>query len=319
MILLINKFSKPVKYSLLHSLKRRLRFKNRLNNGPAVVACNLTKELSRRRDLCWDYCFQDYPCNESVDIMWVVNDRGDLRWAIENKERAGVRELWAGPNLVTVPLEEEGIITHGKIDKIIQPCAWTKNLYDYLVPGLGQKIAVWPAGTDLDFWTSDENNLKKSFLIYNKGHDLLAESIKAWFREQRINYDVVTYGSYSIKEYKFKLNKSLGMIWLSKTESQGLALLEAMAMGVPALCLHNTLWTYTSPELNRQFAFNAASSAPYFSEQCGMFFNGLGHFCHTAFYDFRDQLPRYKPREFLTSNNLTVGTSLNHIFGSDKA
>lgn len=101
--------------------KRFLSTLNQSTGGPTIVVKNLLKELEMRHNVYWDICFKDIPKNISMDIMGVVNNTDDLQWAINNKDKIGAKELWAGSNLVVVPQESEGILNSDEINKIIVP------------------------------------------------------------------------------------------------------------------------------------------------------------------------------------------------------
>jgi glycosyltransferase involved in cell wall biosynthesis len=281
-------------------------------NGPAVVFENLIKELEQTPDIVWDLCIPESPPAGKIDIMWVVNDVIDLAWAVQVKSFLKVKELWAGPNLVVMPEESGGILTHPFVDKVIVPCQWVGDLYSQ-TPGLGDKIVIWPVGVDLEFWQPSGKDSHDTFLIYNKFNDRLAGKIAGWFEKQAISHQIITYGQYQIGEYKAQLEQAKGLIWLSRTESQGMALLEALAMDVPVLCLENVYWKHYSPNLKKFFTYSSASSAPYFSEQCGIFFKNFKEFSCQVFTEFNKMLLYFQPRNYLVENNLVVGKSLIKI------
>ena len=49
------------------------------------------------------------------------------------------------------------------------------------------------------------------------------------------------------------------MVFLSQSESQGLAVLEALSMNVPVLAWNPGAATYDSPELKRSFSLESSS------------------------------------------------------------
>jgi hypothetical protein len=300
------------KQTYLKQERRDLDKANIRKNGPAVVFENLIKELELTPDIKWDLCIPKLPPTGEIDIMWVVNDITDLAWAVQTKSSMDVRELWAGPNLVVMPEESNGILTHPHIDKVIVPCQWVGDLYSRS-PKLRNKIVIWPVGIDLEFWQPGNKAIKDTFLIYNKFNDKLAEKIACWLGKQAISHQIITYGQYQISEYKTQLEQAKALIWLSRTESQGIALLEALAMNVPVLCLENTYWKYYSPNLKKTFIYSAATSAPYFSELCGVFFKDFTDFRRKFYSEFTTRLSYFQPRNYLIKNQLVVGTTLTRI------
>lgn len=309
----------PIKFFGVDTIKRkfwlRRRFFSSLDDvagGPRVVAENLLKELDMRRDIYWDLCFRHAPKNQRIDIMWVVNNVDDLRWAIVNKERVRVKELWAGPNLVVVPQESGGILNAPGIDRVIVPCEWVKELYERESSDLGGKIQVWPVGIDTEFWypSKMQNKENGNILVYNKGQDDLCMKLMSVIkRHGRVN--VIKYGEYTPKEYKQALDDATFMVWLSQSESQGLALLEAFSMNVPVLAWDSREVNYYSADLKKEFIISNVSSCPYFSSQCGLKFESVEELENKLVeFSYKIRESEFTPRKYLFDANLVVGRTL---------
>lgn len=319
MIIYIN--SEPIKFCGIDKIRRRLWRKrrffltlNQTGRGPSVVAGNLLKELKMRQDIYWDICFREIPKNKSISIMWVVNNVDDLRWAIANKEKVGAKELWAGPNLVVVPQESEGILNSDEIDKVIVPCKWVKEVYERESPDLEGKIYVWAAGVDVEFWSPLNIEKKEdNILVYNKSQDDLCMKLLPSLKQYgKVN--VIKYGEYTIKEYKQALDDVAFLVWLSRSESQGLALLEALSMNVPVLAWDSGQWNYYSQELKRELVYHTASSCPYFSSQCGLKFKSIEEFENKLIeFKYKIKKSEFMPRKYLFDANLVVGKTLKSI------
>lgn len=317
MIVYIN--HKSIKFSGVDVIKRKLWTKRRFSStldqigrGPRVVAENLFKELEIRQDIHWDLCFRQVPKNKSINIMWVVNNVDDMRWAIANKERVGAKELWAGPNLVSLPQESGGILNSPGIDRVIVPCEWVKEVYKRESSDLAGKIQMWPVGVDTEFWSPSkiQNTESVNILVYNKGQDDLCIKLMPVLKHQgRVN--VIKYGEYVPKEYKQALDDATFVVWLSQSESQGLALLEALSMDVPVLAWDSGQWNYYSEELGREFAYDTATSCPYFSSQCGLKFESIKEF-ENKLVEFKRKIGKseFTPRKYLFDANLAIGRTL---------
>jgi hypothetical protein len=308
MIFYIIKNTNPAYQNYCQDLKYFPYNSNAPKRGPAVVFENAKKELDLINNIKWGLCTPQTPPCIPIDIMWILSEVSDLHWAVNYRQSSTVKELWAGPNLVVVPEEGGAILTNQWIDKIIVPCEWVYTLYNQ-TPGLKDKIIIWATGLDLDYWTPN-NRRRDTFLIYNKFNDALTEKISSWIGGRGLKYELITYGQYCIEDYRSKLERAKGLIWLSKTESQGIALLEAMAMNVPVLCYENYIWEYYSPELSRLFTCHFASSAPYFSDECGIRFHDFEEFVK-VFDTFTIHLSNFTPRNYLIQNNLVLGKSLS--------
>jgi glycosyltransferase involved in cell wall biosynthesis len=320
MIVYIN--HEPITFSGIDKIKRKLwrrrRFFSILNQtrgGPSVVAENLLKELEMRQDIHYDLCFREIPKNKSINVLWVVNNVDDLRWAITNKKKVGAKELWAGPNLVVVPQESGGILNSDKIDKVIVPCEWVKEVYERESADLVGKIYVWSVGVDVEFWSplNVENNKNSNILVYNKRQDDLCMKLLPILKlHGKVN--VIKYGEYTAKEYKQALDDAAFGVWLSMSESQGLALLEALSMNIPVLVWDSCQWKYYSQELKRVFVYHNASSSPYFSSQCGLKFESFEEFENKLIeFEYKMKKSEFMPREYLFDANLVVGKTLINL------
>jgi len=317
MIVYIN--HEPIRLAGVDKIKRRLWLRRRffstlgqVGRGPGVVAENLLKELEMRRDIHWDLSFREIPKNKSISVMWVVNDVDDLRWAIANKERVGARELWAGPNLVVVPQESGGILNSPRIDRVIVPCEWVKEVYKRESSDLAGKIQVWPVGIDTEFWypSKMQNKENGNILVYNKGQDdLCLKLMPVMKRHGRVN--VIKYGEYTPREYRQALDDATFMIWLSQSESQGLALLEALSMNVPVLAWDSREVNYHSADLKKEFIINNVSSCPYFSSQCGLKFKLIEEFENKLIeFKYKVEKSEFMPQKYLFDANLVIGRTL---------
>jgi len=96
------------------------------------------------------------------------------------------------------------------------------------------------------------------------------------------------------------------MIFLSGSETQGMAYQESMASNVPILAWDQGFWLDPNRE---RWDDNpvAATSVPYFSEQCGERFVGLDDFA-SALDRFLSRLTLYSPRRYV-SEHLSLAES----------
>lgn len=188
--------------------------------------------------------------------------RDGINWKKENK----IKKLIAGPNLVTSPKESDEILLSKEIDIILQPSQWVKDFYLKECPELDQKIKIWHSGSKK---IPNQSTRENFCLIYfkNYGEENL-NSIIETLKNKKIDFKVLKYGSFAQKEYFDLLKKSSFVIYLSKSESQGLALQEAWIRNVPTLVLESSNWSdhennWTDDKIN----------APYQTEDYGYFFN----------------------------------------------
>lgn len=286
--------------------------------GPTVVATNLLQELRLHKEVLWTLVTPVARLDSRYTVMWVVNGLEDLYWAIQYKTELGVQELWAGPNLIVIPQEGQGIIGHPLIDKIIVPCRWPGEVYAQLMPSICYKIVIWAVGIDADYWSPMQATERNRIIIYDKGNTALADELSAGLASAGETVSRITYGKYDRDEYKTLLQQAKAIVWLSPTESQGIALLEALSMDVPALCWRNVLWKYYSSELQGMVEYDGATSAPYFNNQCGLFFENVTDFFACRYPEFNKNRNSFSPRRYLFENNLVIGKSLAGVIGELK-
>lgn len=244
-----------LKYLLKKVLKR--------TRGPDAVAGSLIRGL---KSLGIPYQINSANKKEKSSVH-VISGIDTLKWAIAEKEKSQIKYLSAGPNIVVLPNEEKELILNKNIDKIILPSAWTKELFFKFCPELKEKqVAIWPAGVAIP--KKVNKNKELDFLILDKRKDkALLENIITALKANSKNFQIIEYGKFSQKKYHELLNKTKCLIYLGRTESQGLALFEAWAYDVPTMVYEENTFKY------KNITWVGASAAPYLDEPCGFFFN----------------------------------------------
>jgi len=225
------------------------------------------------------------------DIVHVLSSFEALRAAIELKESLKISRLVAGPNITVLPTDNNGILLNKNIDIILQPSDWTKDLYVSICPELKDKIKVWPAGVE-DFGI--ENNIlnKNTVIVYKKDCplELYNDTVKK-LTERNFVVKTIEYGNFKKDEYLKLLDESKFMVYLTQSESQGLALHEAWMRNIPTL-----VWNQGFYRINSLDVFNTEKvSAPYLSKENGLFFNGTSDFSEKLDL-FVQNLNQYTPR-----------------------
>jgi hypothetical protein len=112
---------------------------------------------------------------------------------------------------------------------------------------------------------SNASTRKGKPIIYDKlGNQSLLNQIQQVIGSQA---NVFTYGSFKREDYQRALSEAPYLIYLAKSESQGLALQEAWAHDVPTLVNKSTHWetggfSWDSPQIN----------CPYLTPELGAIF-----------------------------------------------
>ncbi len=202
--------------------------------------------------------------NNLTDIVYINSDINKLKHAIKLKREGRIKKLVAGPNLVVRPIDDGGLVGSKEIDLYLVNSDWTLASYIEDMPKLESKIAIWYAGVDPQYWNPPKKVITKNVLIYcktesNEFHKNIGDiTEKAGYIPIYIKY-----GRYKHDEYKAKLSNCCCAIFISRSESQGIALSEAWAMNIPTL-------VWNPKELNAHGKiYKTVSACPYLTEETG--------------------------------------------------
>jgi len=244
----------------------------------------------------------DPPINKISDTVHVISGIEALRFAIKLKKNGKIKKLIAGPTLVITPFDNDKIILSPEIDIIVCASAWPKDFFVSLVPELDKKIIVWPAGISIPETISTKNG---PWVIYNKiGHgDSISESIKKSLSDKHISWIEICYGEFKQKEYFYLLASAQAVVYLSHSESQGLALQEAWARNVPTLVYTRGYWEYGTHRWD-----DSKISAPYLNDQSGSFFKDITEFEKETDY-LQSHIDQFTPRSHVEKNLSDIKTT----------
>lgn len=225
-------------------------------DGPSAVLASLIRGLASR-----GISYELNPLSVTGETILVLSGPAALRNAVELKRSGKIKKLVAGPNVVVYPSAHDGIMQDDAIDKILIPSKWVADLWKREAPASSAKIEIWPSGVS----ESKASTRKGPPVIYNKMKDdallvQVTDVLKPPFRS-------FTYGRFEQSDYLSALLVAPYMIYLSRSESQGLALQEAWAHDVPTLVNHSTHWeaggsSWDSPQIN----------CPYLTPELGAVF-----------------------------------------------
>lgn len=268
--------------------KKILRLLLQKQRGPSGVIASLLRGLSELK-----YKYQVNP-NESeikgASCIWVNESIEALSWAIAHKKEGQL--LVVGPNLVVSPLEHNSLICNQKINVILQPSLWTKELMENQKPELKDKILIWPAGVQIPKQNYRQKNIDVLIFIKNQLDPSPFSRILKYLESHNLNYEIITYGRFKQKEYFNKLEHSKALLYISDSESQGLAIQEAWARNVPTLVYNRGYYHF-----KKLYFESEKISAPYLSDECGMFFT-MPNF-EANFSNFFSRLKHFSPRSYV--------------------
>ena len=264
-------------------------------SGPKKVFDNLVKGL--------DQLGHPYVVNRPLNStrrLWIQDDLAAL-----TKSSFLNKTTLLGPNLVVFP-GELPLKYPCPRSLYLQPGPWAADIWRLegfdLCP-----LKVWPVGIDTEEFFARTVSLKDApILVYykNRAPDQL-ELLKGTLDKQRMPYQLITYGVYQEKDYKKLLHQCSFMIWIGRHESQGIALQEALSVGVPIFVLDATslfeeypLRPDQFPERLRNFK---TTCVPYFDERCGIVINSLT-MIEEGLFQMHQQFDKFRPREFILEN-----------------
>lgn len=237
-------------------------------------------------------------------INWVHDDLFAYAYAVYLQ-----KPIIFGPNLVVspndLPLKNQSV-AKGSI--CLVPSPWVRTAWINCLDHPNYNVVSWSAGIDTDFFTPTlSKNHEKFVLIYFKNRkksdlEILIDNLNV----KGFNYKIYEYGHYSETEYQFALKRAYFGIWISGTESQGIAMMEAMATNLPILVIdcHKITDNFldsslvAAPVFPSAFQRVKASSAPYFSSSCGIKIDHLDDL-DTGIEQMEKMLKGMNPREYI--------------------
>lgn len=234
--------------------------------------------------------------HEIGSTVIVLTNIDALHEAIELKKRGRIKKLLAGPNLVVLPRDHNAILLDPAIDMCIVPSKWVKTAYLEEAPSLKGRIGVWPAGIDMHFWnpacTLDNKETKDVVVYWKTENEEFCKNIEYLLQQHGWNPKRIKYGEYSPQSYKQLLEKSKFAVFISRTESQSLALLEAWAMDVPTL-----VWNPQPLDTHGRI-YSTISACPYLTKYTGEQWRTLEEF-KTLLNDIPHKIINFKPAHWV--------------------
>jgi hypothetical protein len=273
-----------------------------LPNGPYAVARSLLEGLKKTNVY---YNYNPQSLSEVEKVVVVLSGFEALSKAIDWKCRGKIKKLLVGPNVAAMPTWITCLPNSNQINICLQPCQWTIDWWKSIDPEFSIPLRIWSAGVNTEFWQPPENKpIYRNVLIYKKScpEDLFQSCISS-AKNKNLTVSTVEYGNYSHDEYKTKLAQSDFAVFLSESESQGIALLECWSCNVPTLVWNRGYFEW-------QGYSDKASSAPYLSDLTGIFFSGTKEI-ETSLQYMLDNLKNFQPRSWVLSNGSDEVSALN--------
>jgi hypothetical protein len=229
------------------------------------------------------------------DIVHVLCNEKALAQAIEWKKKGLIKKLSAGPNLLIRGFDCNNIICNLEVDLYLHPSSWPMISLIQDEPSLKERSQVWYSGVDTNFWcpakSQDKNN---NVLVYWKTE---CEKFCKEVEESLLKFNWkpirIKYGSYKRSEYKKLLDTVSFAVFISRSESQGLAMVESWAMDVPTL-----IWEPKKPLYQHGKIFWPICSCPYLNKQVGKQWTTIQEF-EELLQEIKSLLSHFTPREWV--------------------
>jgi len=189
----------------------------------------------------------------------------ELKAAMAWRRAGGCDLLLAGPNIVDRPEQLDGVIHSSAIDRIVLASDKMRTIFETAAPELTDRICVWPAGVDENYWRPTPGSASRNVLIYNKRMPELARLLmtklgNAGFRCEAINYGDKRGKKYRLHEFRAALDRAFACVLLTENEPQGICATEAWSMDVPTMA-------YRAPGLE------TVATVPYLTAATGQYWS----------------------------------------------
>lgn len=273
-------------------------FFNRHHLGHPAVTKSLLRGLRLNK---FFFHFNDYKIN-NYDICWVLSGVKTLKYALNVRDN--YKFLVVGPNVVNMPNDANNILIDNRIDLILVPSKWIKCAYAQYIKQ--KKLACWYSGVNEKFFSNNIIKKKKKVLLYLKTLNyILLEKIKVLLNKKNIDIIIIKYGNYKQAEFKKALSIVDFAIFISQSESQGIALAESWSMNVPTF-----VWKKKVSKINN-VKYKYTSAAPYLSSKTGYFFCNIKQLEKIIENYYKNKF-ELNPRRWIL-NNMTDKQSVKNI------
>lgn len=250
------------------------------------------------------------------DYRYMRANQGELACLIGKphilKEFPPSTPLLLGPSIYNHPIDDEHLPYRHAIRQVLVPSEWVKKMFSTLWPGL---VTVWPVGIDTTRWQPAPSVPKDvDVLIYDKifkdRAKIEASVIDPLLAEMKRRGLVVArlrYGSYFERQLFTLTRQVKSMVYLSRHETQGIALQQTLASDVPVFAWDPGGEWQSLEYLLRGVRYSPVTSVPYWDDRCGVKFTGPQDML-PAFDRFWNgvQTGQFAPHRMIVESRLTL-------------
>lgn len=232
------------------------------------------------------------------DVVFCLQDVKWLKRCIKYKNKGITKKLIVGPNMFGRSSADDHIILNSAIDLYLTPCEWNKIAHIQDEPEVSKIIEVWPAGINAHFWNpqSLQKNTNLVLIYWKTEPQAFCDQVKSLLEKYGWQPIIIKYGSYHVDHYKNLLNQVKFAVFISVSESQGIALAESWAMNVPTLA-----WDPQRPIFYCGKCFDPVNSCPYLCDKTGRRWNKLDEL-ESLLQNIDTYWSEFSPRQWVLDN-----------------
>lgn len=222
--------------------------------------------------------------------------------------------LLFGPSIYNHPIDDEQLPRRHAVRQVLVPSPWVKRMFSVVWPDI---VTVWPVGIDVERWAPVPDRTKDvDILIYDKifrdrekYEETLINPLLAELRRRGLTVEVLRYGSYFERQFLALSRRVRSMAYLSRHETQGIAVEQIMASNVPVFAWDPGGDWQSLEYLLRGVRFAPVTSVPYWDDRCGVKFTGPDLL--PAFDTFWRgvEAGAFSPRQMIIDHKLTLEQS----------
>ncbi len=264
-----------------------------ISRGPSIVAERVLSNIHQLKT------------KTAISVDWILNVNSENSW---KKIDFSKDLLIIGPNVEFNKFYIREKTANFANVRILVPSPWVIPVLKEQISWFTGEFIVWQSDIDFNFWKAPSKKDKKKIMIYRKYDESDADFnlVMQLCQDLGINFQIITYGKYSRRQFKRALSESFAAVWLGTTESQGIALLECWAMDVPTFVREKNEFLDLSN--GKRFP---SSSAPYLNSECGKFFKSE-EITRELLSRFLAEAKFLSPRGYVL-NNFSKKESLNRL------
>ena len=223
--------------------------------------------------------------------------------------------LLFGPSIYNHPVDDEHLPRHHAIRQVLVPSLWVQKMFEQIWPGL---VTAWPVGIDIDRWKPSAAASKDiDVLVYDKifreresFHPSILDPLLEELRRRRLSVVQLRYGTYFEHQLLALTRRARSMVYLSRHETQGIALQQTLASGVPVLAYDPGGEWQNREYRERGVRFGPVTSVPYWDDRCGVRFVGTDDLLERlATFWLGVRTDTFAPRQMILDRKLTLEDS----------